>query len=73
MELKLTLKQLNLIEYECQLLRISKEQLYRIAPHLFEELPEPSTKPVEEVTTKASNYEEYEDTEYPYYGDGYDG
>lgn len=37
MELELSKKQMSKIEYECNLLRITIQQLYVVAPHLFHE------------------------------------
>lgn len=37
MELELSKKQMSKIEYECNLLRITIQQLYIVAPHLFHE------------------------------------
>jgi len=37
MELNLSKKQLDRIQYECNLLKLSPQQLYIIAPHLFHE------------------------------------
>jgi hypothetical protein len=37
MELSLSKKQMSKIEYECNLLRITIQQLYVVAPHLFHE------------------------------------
>lgn len=78
MELKLTEKQISKIKYECDLLRMNMEQLYHIAPHMFEQYTSKSTaKPVpleptkdevtEEKQTDSTGYPDYHSDDYPYW------
>ena len=60
MELQLSKKQVKRIKYECDLLKMSPQQLYVVAPHLFvENITSANTEAkdvIEELKEQASNY-----------------
>lgn len=76
MELQLSKKQMDKISYEAMLMKMSVQQLYIVAPHLFNEnitaANTESKSVVEELKEQAKSYldslEESDKTEGYYYG-----
>jgi hypothetical protein len=60
MEIELSKKQMDRVKYEAMLLKISPQQLYNIAPHVFNEGITAANTKIEEPIEKEEEIEEEE-------------